>query len=170
MEVYLKMSPLEAQGIQVALAPQTGSRADTQGAKALSSRVHVMLVEDSALIREALVEALAHSAVANFEGFATTASEAIAALRAQHYDIVVVDIELSKGTGFEVLQNLMQSDYPYPTPVGIVLTNHAYPVYKRQAELLGVRHFFDKSMHFNEAIEAIEEEATRLLCSKTGVE
>ena len=69
-----------------------------------------------------------------------------------------------------MLLNLAQSDFPYPPPVSIVLTNHAYPVYKYQAELLGVKHFFDKSMHFNEAIETIEDEATRLLCSKTHAE
>ena len=171
MNVFLKTFPWEAaQAMQIALAPQAKQLVETQGAKALSSRVQVMLVEDSALIRNALVEALAQSVVANFEGFATTAAEAITALRAQHYDIVVIDIELAQGTGFDVLVNMSQPDFPYPPPVGIVLTNHAYPIYKRQAELLGVRHFFDKSMHFNEAIDAIEEEASRLLYRKTGAE
>ena len=171
MNVIPKILPLEMQALQVALAPQGKRLAEMQqDAKAVTSRVHVMLVEDSALIRDALIDALAQSPVANFEGFATTAAEAIAALRAETYDIVVIDIELAQGTGFDVLLNLAQSDFPYPAPVSIVLTNHAYPVYKYQAELLGVKHFFDKSMHFNEAIETIEDEATRLLCSKTRVE
>jgi DNA-binding NarL/FixJ family response regulator len=141
-----------------------------QDAKLLSSRVRVMLVEDSALIREALIDALALSAVAHFEGFATTANDAITALRAQPYDIIVIDIELAKGTGFDVLLNINQTDFPYKPPVSIVLTNHAYPVYKYQAELLGVKYFFDKSMHFIEAIEAIEQEAMRLLPAKTEAE
>ena len=138
MNVIPQILPLETQAIQVALAPQGKQLVETQDAKALNSRVHVMLVEDSALIREALVDALAQSPVANFEGFATTAAEAITALRAQHYALVVIDIELAQGTGFDVLLNLAQSDFPYPPPVSIVLTNHAYPVYKYQAELLGV--------------------------------
>ena len=171
MNVLLENFPLDAvQAMQAALAPQAKELVEAQGGKALASRVQVMLVEDSPLIRDALVDALAQSVVANFEGFATTAAEAITALRSQHFDIVVIDIELAQGTGFDVLLNVAQPDFPYPPPISIVLTNHAYPIYKRQAELLGVRHFYDKSMHFNEAIDAIEEEATRLLCSKTHAE
>lgn len=151
---------------QVMLAPDSMKLNEFEDAKALAPRIQVMLVEDSVLIRQALVDALAISGVASFEGFAKTAKEAITALRAQPFDIVVIDIELAQGTGFDVLVNISQADFPFPQPVSIVLTNHAYPVYKYQAELLGVKHFFDKSMHFNEAIDAIEQEATRLLRSK----
>jgi DNA-binding NarL/FixJ family response regulator len=129
-------------------------------------RIHVMLVEDSTLIRLALTEALSLSEVANFDGFATTAADAIATLRARQFDMVVVDIELAQGTGFDVLRNINQSDFPYPRPVSMVLTNHAYLVYKHLAQLLEVKYFFDKSMHFNEAIETIEIEAARLLSGK----
>ncbi|HEX5538632.1 MAG TPA: response regulator [Methylophilaceae bacterium] len=166
MNSLSQLTSVYAHSIEVALAPDSLKVAEMQQDAKLGSRVHVMLVEDSALIREALVDALAVSAVANFEGFATTASEAITALRAQQFDIVVIDIELAKGTGFDVLLNLNQSDFPFPPPLSIVLTNHAHPVYKYQAELLGVKHFFDKSMHFNEAIDAIEQEASRLLRTK----
>jgi CheY-like chemotaxis protein len=129
-------------------------------------RIRVMLVEDSLLIREALIDALASSPVANFDGFASTAADAITVLRARQFDIVVVDIELAQGTGFDVLKNINQTDFPYPRPISMVLTNHAYLVYQHLAQLLGVKYFFDKSMHFNEAIETIEEEATRLLSGK----
>lgn len=148
------------------LAPDSIKTGALQQGQALASRIHVMLVEDSVLIRQALVDALAVSDVANFEGFATTAGEAIAELRTRPYDIVVADIELAQGTGFDVLLNISQGDYPFPPPVCMVLTNHAHPVYKYQAELLGVKHFFDKSMHFNEAIDAIEQEALHLLQSR----
>jgi DNA-binding NarL/FixJ family response regulator len=130
-------------------------------------RIHVMLVEDSMLIREALVDALSSSSVANFDGFATTAVDAITTLRSRRFDMVVIDIELAQGTGFDVLQDMSQPDFPYAPPISMVLTNHAYPVYKYRAQLLGVRYFFDKSMHFDEAIETIEEEATRLLSEQT---
>lgn len=126
-------------------------------------RIHVMLVEDSALIREALREALDGSSVARFDGFAATAAEAIATLRSRRFDMVVVDIELARGTGFDVLQELNKPDFPYPPPISMVLTNHAYVIYRHRAQALGVKYFFDKSMHFDEAIEAIEKEATTLL-------
>lgn len=128
----------------------------------LLSRSKVMLVEDSALIRDALNDALALSSVANFDGFATTATEAINSLRAERYDIVVIDIELAHGTGFDVLQDMNQADFPYTRPICMVLTNHSHPIYKHKALLMGVKYFFDKSMHFDEAIETIEMEASRL--------
>ena len=135
---------------------------DLQDMTGVLHRAKVMLVEDSALIRDALTNALAQSSVANFDGFATTATQAINELRAKRFDIVVIDIQLAEGTGFDVLQDLNLADFPYSRPVCLVLTNHAYPIYKHKAELLGVKYFFDKSMDFDEAIEAIEMEATRL--------
>lgn len=126
-------------------------------------RIHVMLVEDSALIREALREALDSSDVACFDGFAATSTEAITTLRSRRFDMVVVDIELAHGTGFDILQDLNKPDFPYPPPISMVLTNHAYVIYRHRAQALGVKYFFDKSMHFDEAIEAIEKEAITLL-------
>lgn len=126
-------------------------------------RIHVMLVEDSVLIRQALTDALSSSGVALFDGFASTSQEAIAILRSRRFDMVVVDIELSHGTGFDVLQEINKPDFPYPAPVSMVLTNHAYVIYRHRASALGVRYFFDKSMHFDEAIEAIEHEARGIL-------
>lgn len=131
-------------------------------------RIHVMLVEDSTLIRQALTEALDSSGIALFDGFASTSQEAIAVLRSRRFDMVVVDIELLHGTGFDVLQDIHREDFPYPPPVTMVLTNHAYVIYRHRANALGVKYFFDKSMHFDEAIEAIEREARALLIDKAG--
>jgi two-component system, OmpR family, response regulator len=126
-------------------------------------RIHVMLVEDSTLIRQALTDALAASHVARFDGFARTADDAIEVLRSRQFDMVVVDIELAHGTGFDVLQEINKPDFPYPTPVSMVLTNHAYVIYRHRAQALGVKYFFDKSMHFDEAIAMIEKEAELIL-------
>lgn len=125
-----------------------------------------MLVEDSPLIRQALTEALSASPAVGFDGYAATAGDAIAMLRSRRFDIVVVDIELTEGTGFDVLQDINQPDFPYPPPISMVLTNHAYLIYRHRAQLLGVKYFFDKSMHFDEAIEMIEQEAFRLLSDR----
>ena len=44
---------------------------------------------------------------------------------------------------------------------GTILTNHANSHYRSMAKDLGVHYFFDKSMDFDLAIEAIELEAER---------
>jgi DNA-binding NarL/FixJ family response regulator len=133
-------------------------------------RIHVMLVEDSVLIRQALTDALASSGVALFDGFASTSQEAIALVRTRRFDMIVVDIELAHGTGFDVLQDINKPDFPYTPPVSMVLTNHAYVIYRHRANALGVKYFFDKSMHFDEAIEAIESEARNILIDKSNDE
>jgi DNA-binding NarL/FixJ family response regulator len=133
-------------------------------------RIHVMLVEDSVLIRQALTDALASSGVALFDGFASTSQEAVALLRTRRFDMIVVDIELAHGTGFDVLQEINKPDFPYTPPISMVLTNHAYVIYRHRANALGVKYFFDKSMHFDEAIEAIESEARNILIDKSNGE
>ncbi len=121
-----------------------------------------MLIEDSEVIREALIDALAGIEYIVFAATAATAEEAVAQLQGQHFDLVVVDLELRVGTGFEVLRYLAQTGADPCVPVRVVLTNHAFPIYEQRARALGVDHFFDKSLHFEEAIQTIENEAARL--------
>ncbi|GGP19935.1 response regulator [Silvimonas iriomotensis] len=116
--------------------------------------VTALLVEDSVLIREALVEALSASGHVVFTAFAATANDAIAALKQQRFDLAVIDLELLEGTGFDVLSYIKNNELN--PPVRVVLTNHAFSLYERRARMLGVEHFFDKSMHFSEAVQTIE--------------
>ncbi|WP_051711483.1 response regulator [Andreprevotia chitinilytica] len=120
----------------------------------LGNTVKTLLVEDSSLIREALMAALGHTTNVEFAAIAATARDAITALQKQQFDLAVIDLELLEGTGFEVLAYITQA--VAQPPVRMVLTNHAFPLYERRARALGVDFFFDKSMHFEEAIQAIE--------------
>lgn len=123
--------------------------------------MRVLLVEDSALIRDAIVDTLSGNSSIKFEGFAATQEDAISLLHEREFDLMLVDIELAKGNGFEVLKAVQQEDYAHLKPVCIMLTNHAYTHYRQQAQNLGVDYFFDKSMDFDLAIETIEIEANK---------
>jgi hypothetical protein len=46
--------------------------------------------------------------------------------------------------------------------VCMVLSNHAYPQYRRRAKELGAAYFFDKSIDFDHAIATIKAEVLRL--------
>lgn len=126
-----------------------------------STPMKVLLVEDSVLIRNALMEILIGSPDLTIDGIAATQSNAISLLDEQQFDMLLVDIELAQGNGFEVIRHTQRDDYPYPQPVFVMLTNHAHPQYRTLAKNLGVKHFFDKSMDFDLAIETIETEAAR---------
>jgi DNA-binding NarL/FixJ family response regulator len=119
----------------------------------------ILLVEDSLLIRNTLIEILDNSSDLTVNGIASTQNTAIALLNEQQFDMLLVDIELAQGNGFEVIKHTQSAEYPFKAPVCVMLTNHANTQYRRLAGDLGVKHFFDKSMDFDLAIETIESEA-----------
>lgn len=123
----------------------------------------VLLVEDSVLIRDTLIDILSGSNDLSIAGVAATQNNAIELIDKEHFDMLLVDIELSQGNGFEVIKHTLEKGYPYAQPVFVILTNHAHPQYRSLAKNLGVKYFFDKSMDFDLAIEMIEYEATQFI-------
>ena len=121
----------------------------------------MLLVEDSTLLREVLFETINNLKNLSVEGIAATQSKAISLLNEMKFDILLLDIELAEGNGFEVIKHTQTNHYPFRPPVLMMLTNHANPHYRSMAKDLGVHYFFDKSMDFDLAIQAIEFEAER---------
>jgi DNA-binding NarL/FixJ family response regulator len=121
--------------------------------------IHVLLVEDSKLLRDALAEMLADSGNIRIEDYATNRRDAIQLLDQKQYDLVIADIELAEGNGFDVIKHTLRQDYTYTPPIALMLTNHSNSYYKGLAKSLGVNYFFDKSMDFEAAIETIEQVA-----------
>ena len=112
----------------------------------------VFLVEDSALLRPRLEDMLASIPGARLVGQAAGAQEAIRAILAETPDAVVLDIHLEEGSGFDVLKALQKAA---PRPAVYVLTNFPSEPYRRKAESLGARGFFDKSADFDRLREAL---------------
>ncbi|QPC31964.1 response regulator [Caldimonas thermodepolymerans] len=115
--------------------------------------LRVLLVEDSALIRERLLDL-----VASCEGFAVTAEvesepQALAALAQQRFDAVVVDLQLREGTGFGVLRALLHAPQ---RPLTMVLTNTSTRPVRERCLALGAHHFFDKSNEFDQVAQALD--------------
>jgi DNA-binding NarL/FixJ family response regulator len=129
--------------------------------------MNVLLVEDSEMLRNVIKESLTECSQVAVSGVAATQLEAIALLDEQQFDMMVVDIELADGNGFEVIKHTLESNYPFKPPVAVMLTNHAYTHYRRSAHELGVNYFFDKSMEFDKAVETIISEADRFSATAT---
>jgi DNA-binding NarL/FixJ family response regulator len=111
--------------------------------------VKVFLVEDSAILRQRLLSILASVPGAVACGHAAGATEAIAAIEAAKPDAVVLDIQLESGSGFDVLRAVGASTAVY------VLTNFANDAYRRKAQSLGARGFFDKSTEVDSLRQAL---------------
>jgi DNA-binding NarL/FixJ family response regulator len=104
--------------------------------------VKVFLVEDAPLLRARLQAMIGAIAGAECVGHASAAAEALDAILAARPDVVVLDIHLSEGNGFDVLRGLRAAGF---MPVIFVLTNYPLDGYRATAERLGARGFFDKS-------------------------
>ena len=121
----------------------------------LSAPLRIFLVEDSAILRERLVETLGSWGRTQIVGHAETEAAADLALQAQEWDVLVLDLQLLQGTGLGVLQRLR--NYRRADTVVIVLTNYVIPIYRNRAIQLGADYFFDKANEFARIKDALNE-------------
>jgi DNA-binding NarL/FixJ family response regulator len=120
--------------------------------------LRVLLIEDSALIRRSLTEVIDASEHLRVSACAETADDALRCLQQASFDAVIVDLQLKRGSGTEVLAYLKQSGL-IESMLAMVLTNHALPAYRARCLEYGVRHFFDKSLEFDRVIEVLDQYA-----------
>ncbi|MFL6565541.1 MAG: response regulator [Burkholderiales bacterium] len=118
--------------------------------------MQVFLVEDSAAIRERVAAMLEATPNAELAGHAADAEGAIRDILAGAPDLVLLDISLAGGSGFDVLRAVR----PHAPQIEFyVLSNvSAYP-YRQLAGTLGARGFFDKSTEFERVRELLAERA-----------
>lgn len=112
----------------------------------LMRELKVLLVEDSPLLSERMMELLSEMEGIVSVGAVSTESAAINAIDAQKPDVILLDLRLKEGTGFSVMRHLKLAS---KQPVVIVITNYSLPQYRREAEALGARFFLDKSQEFD---------------------
>lgn len=112
----------------------------------------VFLVEDSALLRERLEAILAAIPGLQTVGHASGAKAAVSGILAARPDAVVLDIHLAEGNGFDVLRGLRAAAF---APAIYVLTNYPLEGYRKSAERLGARGFFDKSHDIDQLRDAL---------------
>ena len=109
-------------------------------------------MEDSALLRERLEAMVSAIPGTRTVGHATTAQAAVSGILAARPDAVVLDIHLAEGNGFDVLRALRAAAF---APAIYVLTNYPLDAYRKTAERLGARGFFDKSNDIDRLRDAL---------------
>ncbi len=105
----------------------------------------VYVVEDSPLVCERLLEMLDAVPGARVVGVAARADQATEEILATHPDIVVLDIRLEQGSGFDVLRAVRERA---PRTEVYMLSSFVSDPYRHLALQLGARDFFDKSTDF----------------------
>ena len=112
--------------------------------------VKVFLVEDSPLIRKRIVDSLD-----SIGGFAESEGDAVDAIADAHPDVIITDIRLKQGNGIEVVRQVRRAQASEKAKI-FVLSNYAYPEYKRECELVGADDFFDKSSEYDRFLDTLQ--------------
>jgi len=114
----------------------------------------VFVVEDSAAVRERLVELIGEVDDVEVVGEADTYDRAVAGILATRPDVAIVDVTLAEGSGIDVLANLKRQ---MPGLRGIVLTNYTSPQHAKASADAGAEYFLDKSADFERIPEILVE-------------
>ena len=136
-------------------SPATSSRSFVD-----ETKLRVVIVEDSVIIRARLAEALSEIPNIEIVGQAETEADAVSLLRKCAWDAAVLDLQLKQGTGLGVLKTVGTGERPSHAKI-IVFTNYAFPQYRERSMLLGADFFFDKAREFHRVSEVLAELATQ---------
>lgn len=116
--------------------------------------LRVLLVEDSPLIRERLAESLVDPGRIEVVGQADAEDTATALIDECPWDVLILDLQLKRGTGLAVLRWLA-GRRPPGTKI-IVLTNYSFPQYRSKSLALGADYFLDKAREYHRVREILE--------------
>ena len=117
-----------------------------------AAAMRVFLVEDSPPVCDRLQAMLAAIEGTQAVGVAATADAAIEGILAAQPDVVVLDLRLAEGSGFDVLRALRSRSLAIDV---YMLSNYAEAPYRRLAARLGAQGYFDKSTEFERVREAL---------------
>ena len=121
---------------------QTEGRADMK----------IFVVEDSAAIRDRLVEMIGDIEGVAVVGSAASFDEAVAGIRRTRPDVAIFDIQLAAGSGIDAL---VEAKREQPGLRAIVLTNYATPQHEKASVDAGAEYFMDKSADFERIAEVL---------------
>jgi DNA-binding NarL/FixJ family response regulator len=115
-------------------------------------KVRVVIVDDSATVRDRLAILLTDVSNVEIIGEARDAAEALHVIPDLQPDVVILDIRLPAGSGIGVLRTMRREQQ---IPKFIVLTNYPYMQYRRTCLEAGASYFFDKSSEFDQIPQAL---------------
>jgi DNA-binding NarL/FixJ family response regulator len=121
----------------------------------------VFVVEDSAPVRERLIEMIREVEDMDVVGEADTCAAALTGIAASRPDVAIFDVHLPDGSGIEALAAVKKG---LANLRGIVLTNYPSPRHMAAAADAGADYFLDKSAEF----ERIPEILVRLALEGSG--
>jgi DNA-binding NarL/FixJ family response regulator len=113
----------------------------------------IFIADVAARFRNQLIELLSEIDAVEVVGQAGDTATALSAIKALRPDVVMVDIQLSEGSGVDLLRKIRRDD---KTVVAIMMTNQASRPYRQACMRAGADFLFDKANEINEVKEVIQ--------------
>jgi CheY-like chemotaxis protein len=141
-----------------AVPPTADSEASTVHTPRVAGRTEltIYIVEDSAAVKERLIEAVEDIPHARVVGSADAVAAALDGMRAVQPRVLILDIQLRGGSGFRLLKLMRAAGMTRPETI-IVVTNYPSEDYRTASRECGADHFFDKASEFHKVREVLLE-------------
>ncbi len=114
--------------------------------------IRLGIAEDHTIVRWALKEALDKHPDIEVVGDAGTAAETLDMIQRVRPDVLLLDLSLPDRSGFDVLNDMRESD---TAPLVVVLTWHTEPSYAARAIAAGAHGYVNKSVSPEDLLAAI---------------
>jgi two-component system, NarL family, response regulator DesR len=134
------------------MASGSGSRSRSAREREAPVTVRIVIAEDQAMVRQALVALLGLEPDIEVVAQAATGDEAVAMIRKHQPDVAVLDIEMPGSSGIEVARQLRQDDFAGQV---VIVTTFGRPGYLRAAMTAGASGFLLKDAPAAQLAEAI---------------
>ncbi|MDQ3818481.1 MAG: response regulator transcription factor [Acidobacteriota bacterium] len=112
--------------------------------------MRAFIVEDSPVVRDRLIALLSDIQGVEIVGQSGDATEAIKSIRITRPDVVILDIRLSGGYGYDVLRDIRRCE---SSAVVIIFTNDSFPQSRQWCIDAGADYFLDKATEIEKLME-----------------
>ncbi|HTH95679.1 MAG TPA: response regulator [Rhodocyclaceae bacterium] len=82
--------------------------------------------------------------------------QALAVLEEFHPDVVIIDLELTQGSGLNVLRQIYTQPERYRGLNAVVFSNHVHASVRERCRMLGAAAFFDKTFQMDDLLDYLQ--------------
>lgn len=108
--------------------------------------MNILIVDDAENVRHNILRLLEKESTFNTFTQAASCAEAMNCLAQEVPAVLIVDLKLPDGSGFELIE---KASLLVPKPIIIVLSNFGLKKFRQKALSLGASYFFDKTEEFD---------------------
>lgn len=116
--------------------------------------MRVLVADDCVVVRHNVASMIRALPEVDHVAEVDSGQDAIEAIRRHCPHVVILDIQMARGSGIDALREIAAGHPDLPV---IMLTNHTDPIYRSACLQAGARHFFDKTLEFERVMVAVSE-------------